>query len=345
MDITEFAKAVGVSPATVSYVISGRGRISEKTRRMVQERMTELGYVPNQSARHLASGRSRTVLVPFRTTDVLTDPFLAEVTQAMLQTFHQNGYEVLLDLPDETGSASLLQRVRSRAFAGSVLFEGFYLGDDLLVLLAGAQCPCVVTDPHRMREVAHTTTIVYEADAGMREAARHLVSLRHQRIAVLNCTNLSSEPFVSEATRNGVPIRAEWVINVSPNVASVAEAVRSLLVLPPGQRPTAIFARKDGIALAILRELHRQNVSVPRDISVVGFDDTHHCELAYPSLTSVRLDCSRLGERMATALCERVAKPDPKPRSVIHPSHLVVRESSAPPLICLNQSVLKEARP
>ena len=150
MDLSEFAKAVGVSPATVSYVLSGRGRISEKTRRRVRERMAELGYVPNQSARELASGRSRTVLVPFRTADLLTDPYLAEVTQGMLSALRRRGYGVLLDVPGEgEEETALVQRAHSRAFAGSVLFEGFYLSDELLARIAGPRHPCVVTAPER----------------------------------------------------------------------------------------------------------------------------------------------------------------------------------------------------
>ena len=332
MDLSEFSKAAGVSPATVSYVLSGTGRISDKTRRLVRERMAELGYVPNLSARELASGRSRTVLVPFRNADLLTDPYLAEVTQGVLVGLRRRGYGVLLDVAGEgEEDEALAQRARSRAFAGSVLFEGFYLSDDLLGQIASARHPCVVTDPGRVRSVPHVSTVLYDADGGMREAARHLVGLGHRRIAVLNDAGLSCGAFLDEARRLGAPVAPERAASMLPSVENAAEAVRRFLSLPERQRPTALFARKDVLALAALREARRAGWTVPHDLSVVGFDDTHLNRLADPPLTAVSLDCSALGGLLADALCERIERPGPEPAAQRHPARLVVRGSTAAP--------------
>ena len=331
MHLAEFARTIGVSPATVSYALSGRGRISEKTRRMVRERMAELGYVPNQSARELASGRSRTVLVPFRNADVLTDPYLAEVTQGMLVGFRRRGYGVLLDLPGEDeGQEALVQRARSRAFAGSVLFEGFFLPDEILALVAGPESPCVVTDPERARPVPHVATVVYDTAGGMREAARHLADLGHRRVGVLNDKNLSADAFLEELRRAGAPARPEWVLDASPDIEEAAAAARRLLSSVGHEPPTALFARKDVLALAALREARRLGINVPRDLSVVSFDDTHLTRLADPPLTAVSLDCPALGHLLAETLCELMERPQEAPVVKRHPARLVVRGSTAP---------------
>jgi DNA-binding LacI/PurR family transcriptional regulator len=238
----------------------------------------------------------------------------------------------LLDVPGEgEEETALVHRARSRAYAGSVLFEGFYLSDELLARLAATRHPCVVTAPEHARPVPHVTTVIYDADGGMREAARHLVGLGHRRIAVLNDAGLSCGAFLDEARLLGAPVAPERAASVLPSVENAAEVVRRFLSLPERQRPTALFARKDVLALAALREARRAGLTIPHDLSVVGFDDTHLNRLADPPLTAVSLDCPALGELLADALCQRIERPEPSPITLRHPARLVVRASTAAP--------------
>jgi len=329
MHLTEFARAIGVSPTTVSYVLSGRGRISQKTREMVLRRMGELGYVPNLNAQRLASGRSRTILIPVRTADVVRDPYLGELTEGMLETLRHHGYSAQLDLPvDGTqGEAELSRKVRSRAFAGSVLLEGYYLPDDMLQQIAGLQHPCVLTDGHGMRQVPYTTTVVYAVADGMREAARFLAGLGHRRIAVLNDIGLSCGAFVDELQELGIRTPAERVGTVAPHVGEVETETRRLLAGP--ERPTALFARKDMLGMAAMREARRMGLRVPEHLSVVSVDDTYLARLAEPPLTAVRLNCREMGVLLAETLLDRIAAPRAAPEVKHHPVGLVVRESTA----------------
>jgi DNA-binding LacI/PurR family transcriptional regulator len=134
--IQSIADKLNLNKSTVSLALNHRpGRMSVETRRRILAAAEEMGYVPNQHAQQLATGRSRTVLVPFRCDDIFDDPFLAEVGKGIQRVLREHGYSVLFDSPPHSGGGDELEvvrRVRSRAFAGSILIEGYWFTETML---------------------------------------------------------------------------------------------------------------------------------------------------------------------------------------------------------------------
>jgi DNA-binding LacI/PurR family transcriptional regulator len=309
--------------------------MSAETRRRILAAAEEMGYVPNQHAQQLATGRSRTVLVPFRRDDIFDDPFLAEVGKGIQRVLREHGYSVLFDSPPRTGrigdDLEVVRRVRSRAFAGSILIEGYWFAEGMLREVAGADYPCVVTDYHDAVDLPHVGTVVLHQEPGIRQAARMLHDLGHRRIAVLNPQGLIQHvtAFRAEMEALGCPVRPEYDLTVADLADGAQTAAQELLSLP--EPPTAAFVIKDAPALLLMREARRRGLRVPDDLSVISYDDTSVATLAEPPLTCVSAEPVGLGGALAKTLIAMLREPGVTPPATFRESHLVVRESVAPP--------------
>jgi LacI family transcriptional regulator len=331
------ADKLNLNKSTVSLALNHRpGRMSEETRRRILKAAEEMGYVPNQHAQQLATGRSRTVLVPFRRHDIFDDPFLAEVGKGIHRVLRANGYSALFDSPpprDRSGGGGdeleVARRVRSRAFAGSILIEGYWFTEGMLGQVAAPDHPCVVTDYHDAVDLPYVGTVVLRQESGIQEAARLLYGLGHRRVALLNMHGLTqhAEAFRAEMAAQGAPVRPEYDLCIGATADEAAAAARRLLALP--EPPTAAFVIKDLPALVFMREARRMGLRVPEDLSVISYDDTPVAQLAEPSLTSVSVDCVGLGGAMAQMLLAMLREPGTTPDAIQHEARLIERESVA----------------
>lgn len=335
--IKAIADKLNLNKSTVSLALNHRpGRMSEETRRRILTAAEEMGYVPNQHAQQLATGRSRTVLVPFRREDVFDDPFLLEVGKGIRGVLRAHGYGVLFDSPapraDESGDdLEVVRRVRSRAFAGSILIEGYWFAEGMLRQVAGPEHPCVVTDYHDAVDLPHVGTVVLDQEPGIRQAARLLFGLGHRRVAVVNQAGHTRhrDAFAREMAALGAPVRPECLLEIGAGVAEAEGAARRLLGMP--EPPTAAFVLKDAVALAFMREVRRLGRSVPGDVSVIGYDDTYVATLAEPPLTAVSVGSVGLGQVLAESLLAMLRSPQAAPPVTYRESSLVERGSVGPP--------------
>jgi DNA-binding LacI/PurR family transcriptional regulator len=309
--------------------------MSAETRKRILDAAEETGYVPNQHAQQLATGRSRTILVPFRRADIFDDPFLAEVGKGIQRVLREHGYSVLFDSPPQrTGvgdDLEVVRRVRSQAFAGSILIEGYWFNEDMLRQVAGPDHPCVVTDYNDAVALPHVGTVVLNQVKGIRDAVRLLHKVGHRRVALVSQCGLllHEDAFRGEMLALGSPVRPEYDIAIGPTLDEAEAAAQRLLSLP--EPPTAAFVIKDLPALVLMREARRRGLRVPDDLSVISYDDTSVARLAEPPLTSVSVDCVGLGGALAETLLTMLRERGITPPAVFHDSRLVERESVAPP--------------
>lgn len=330
--IEEVASHAGVSVATVSRALRGLPNVSPRTRELVVSTAKDLNYRPNPNAARLAAGRTSTVAV-----GVVAIPiwYTGQVVSGIEAVLTNRGYDLTLLLIADP-------EVRARAFGdvgggvskradGAIIVdlvptdeERALLGQhDLPWVMVGAECPeidCVVIDN---REGAATAT-------------RHLVELGHRRIGLIaggppefpaDSPNQRRAGYLDALRAAGIEAdpALERVGDFSP--LGGYEAMQALLEVD--QRPTAVFAMSDEMAMGAIRACTEAGLDVPHDMSVVGFDDI---DTAFAfGLTTVRQEATELGEVAARSMIERLEGTQDDARRILVPTSLVERSSTAPP--------------
>jgi LacI family transcriptional regulator len=334
VSIKDVALRAGVSMGTVSNVLNNPSVVSRTTRRRVERAITELGYVRNESARHLRAGRSRTLA--YVVLDA-ANPFFTDVARGAQQVAEQAGLGLFLcnsnqDPATEHRYLDLLAEQRVRG----VLITPIDPDGNRLAHLAKRGIPLVMVD--RATD-ADACSVSVDDIAGGTLAARHLIEQGHKRIgyiggpATLPQVRDRHTGALSAVRAAGLPDTAlHSVPTDTMTVAAGREAGRELLRLPPQSRPTAAFCANDLLALGFLQEMTKQGIQVPDQMAIVGYDDIEFANAAAVPLTSVRQPCEHLGRTAAQLLLE---ESDPTQHH-IHQQiqfrpELIIRASTAGP--------------
>jgi DNA-binding LacI/PurR family transcriptional regulator len=301
--IHDVARLAGVSPATVSQALNGRGRVHAKTRERVAEAAAKLRYAPNLSGRRLARRRAEcvTVLQGRNITTVFGDSFYRVVLGGMAEVAQARGYSLVFTPPPAEGSGEAdVSRVLGHGAVDGALVVGA-LDAGFLMGLRHRGLPVVLVDNH----VPGTDlpAVVPDYQAGACLATEHLVRLGHRRIALLGAA--VSYPFGAQTLEGYREALAAGAIAPDPTlvrrteigVEAAIDATRSLLDLP--EPPTALFAVTDAMAIGALRAARERGVRVPEALAVVGMDDIELSAYTDPPLTTVRIEKEAMGRLAA----------------------------------------------
>jgi DNA-binding LacI/PurR family transcriptional regulator len=322
--IYDIAKAAGVTAMTVSNVINGKGSVSAATRERVMKYIKELDYQPNLVARSLSNGR--TGVIGLVVNDV-SNAFYAEVTAIAERLAYARGLRVFVTtLSREQESQQLLKDLSLRRVDGIIASSGS-LSRQTIRSISGLHLPVVYcfweADD---QEVDYCVTFAFE-QAG-RLAAEHLLALGHRRLALVSYTHhLRSTGFQAVLAEHGLALDPECVQWGNSDLESGKAAGHRLLTLP--QRPTAIFATNDMMALGIMSAAWELDLRIPQDLSLVGHDDIHLAAYSTPPLTSIRIDMPAMLSAALDLLLDAIAGHQvtiPSP----FPANLIVRSSSGP---------------
>jgi LacI family transcriptional regulator len=330
--IADVAARAGVGAGTVSRVLNESPRVSAATRARVLAAIEALDYRPNPLAQGLSRGRCQTLgaIVPF-----FTHASAVERMRGVMAGLDDSRYDlVLFNIESPLHRDEHLSSLTRRDRADGLLVVSFPPPPAEMARLTGAGMPVVLLDA---RSPGLPTVVTDDVEGG-RIATRHLLSLGHERIAFLGDAPDNPFGFTSSAEREdgyrqslaaaGVPVDTD-LIRHGPHVREVARRMTEQL-LAGRDRPTAVFAASDTQALGVLEAARAAGVDVPRDLSVVGFDDIEVSE--YAGLTTVRQPLAESGRRAVALLLEAVAGDRP-PAPDIHELglDLVVRSTTAPP--------------
>jgi DNA-binding LacI/PurR family transcriptional regulator len=326
--MTDVAKLAGVSHQTVSRVINGSPQVRDTTRKRVLVAMQELDYRPNFAARALVTGRSRTLgVVSFDTT--LYGP--ASTMYAIERAAHDAGYFITivsLEALDRASVLNAVERLRVQGVDGILVIaplEG--AGEALVDLPRGLPLVAVEAGPADALPV-----VAVDQFAGAALATRHLLELGHPTVA-----HIAGPPDFLEAgqridgwrsTLQAAGADAPPVLVGDWSPRSGYELGRRLV-----QRGgvSAIFVGNDQMALGVLRALHEADYEIPRQVSVVGFDDIPEAQYFTPPLTTVRQDFAEIGRRslqLMLGMMESDGDGPPSPPLVA--PELILRSSTAP---------------
>jgi len=328
--IKDVARELGMSVATVSRALSRPQMLRPDTRERVMGVVERLGYRPNLMARGLRQGQSRAIL--FVAPNL--SPFFLEIFAGAEAVSRDAQFALLFGntASDVEWEQHYFDQVASGRADGIILLTGaapraYTSGERPL--------PPLVTVLERLPGASVSVPVVHtDHRAGATEAVRHLIGLGHRRIAHITglrrvaSTQRRLEGYRQALAAAGLKTTAELVKSGDFTMASGAAAMAQLMGL--AHPPTAIFCDNDEMAYGAIRAAGKLGLSVPGDVSVVGFDDQNLAEFYNPPLTTVNIPRHELGRRAAQELIDQLAGRDVA-REVVLPTRLVVRESTAPP--------------
>jgi LacI family transcriptional regulator len=311
--IRDVAAKAGVTKSVVSATLNERHstiRVAEETRQRVRQAAQELNYRPNALARGLSRKRTDTIGVVPQWEGFLSvwSGFVSEMMQGISAAAIREGYGVLLNFRVEGEPEQESASVMDGRIDGALLWRA--ASDSLSELLQARGFPAV------MMFGTHADPDVWYVDCdnylGGCLATQYLLRLGHTRIAHL--TTHSDERYVHDRRRGyqqalrsaGLPLRSEWMVDVGweGSDEGVYEQVRAMLNAL--ERPTAIFAWYDGVAIKMLQKAREWGLRVPEELSIIGFDSTPQCLLTTPPLTSIRQPIPEIADCAATLLIQRI---------------------------------------
>ncbi|MET9495940.1 LacI family DNA-binding transcriptional regulator [Streptomyces sp. NPDC006552] len=327
------AAAAGVSTAAVSQAFNDKGRLAEATRQRILAAALDLGWSPSASATALRSARTRTLaLVVRRPTDVLgADPHFSELITGIEGELAPRGYGLLLHLvADVAEESALYERLAAEKRVDGAVLTDARADDPRPALLTRLGLPAVLLGAPTPAAGVPVVGLGRQG-AGVREVVAHLRELGHERIAYiagpaeLQHTRLRLAVFEERLAAAGLVPAAVRHTDFSE---AAAVAVTQELLAAAG-RPTALVYANDSMAVCGIGTAQRAGLRVPRDVSVVGYDNLPLGRWLHPRLTTVDQQVQRVGAAAARTLLARCGEELPAVRLDERP-RLVVRESTGP---------------
>lgn len=328
LTIRDVAKAAGVSTATVSNVLNGRGKVGQRTQRLVLSTVKRLGYIPDVHARHLASGNRRALGI---IVSDIENPFFPEVIKGFETRARQLGYDAILSDTNydprrtrEAGERMMEHKVRGVAIMTSEI------STRLVHELARRKIAVAFLDLVPVRRYMSNLRIDYFS--GIQQIVNHLYDCGHRHIAfVAGRPQLKSNRVrlqAYEACMKALGLEPGPILPGNLRFEGGLAAGSAIAKLSP--RPTAAIAINDLTAIGVIKALLNAGLRVPQDISVTGFDKTRLAEYSNPSITTVDIHRDMLGHLAADALHQLVGSANPQGREYHITAELVVGASSGP---------------
>lgn len=331
--MADLARVAGVSVSTVSRALAGSPLVARKQREQIVRLAEERGYVVNYQARSLRLKRTQTlsVVIPLgrEAGQPLTDPFFVEMLGHLADEITQRGYDMFLRkvLPP---MRDWLARLVAAHRADGIIVIGQSTEHDALEAAAPHYLPLVVWGGHLAQQ--SYCTVGTDNVAGARAAVEHLLSVGRRRIIFLGDPavpeiGLRHQGYRLALERIGERIAPAHIVPAHLTADTAYEAMRAYL--SRRDKFDAVFCASDVIAMSAVRAITAAGRNVPRDVSVVGFDDIALAAHTNPPLTTVRQDLQR-GAHTIVDLMFRRLQGEATPSATM-PAELIVRESSVPP--------------
>lgn len=331
MRIKDIAREAGVSTATVSHVINKTKYVSDETRERVEKAIKKFDYHPNAHAQSLALGRSK--IIGLLVSDI-SNPFFPEIIKSIEGAVFASGYSlILLNTNYETDRAlEYIQRLIQMKVAGIILMTAEF--DQSFIKEARRKRTSIVF--HDLGVVDEKmSNVILDYAVGIDEAVQHLVSLGHKRIAhiagshELHSAVVRQQAFIDSIKRHLPSLSKPKIYEGDFRFEGGRLAASKMLA--EKNVPTAVVVANDLMALGAMQELKAAGFHVPRDMSIVGFDDISFASLSEPALTTVCSPRVEIGRRAVEALLLTIERPHQQGVEVRIPTYLIKRDSTAPP--------------
>lgn len=325
-NIREVATKAGVSVATVSRVLNNHDSVTDDTKAKVQEAIRSLNYQPSMLGRNLRNSESRLLLVLI---PEISNPYYFEVIKGIEETVLQNHYHILLC---ETGSDPSRENiyfdlVKSKMADGIISMDPAVNIDTLKQLSenhAIIQCSEYETE-------SGIPYVTIDHELAAYEAVQHLIALGHEKIAFINSdkkflyARQRETGYMQALEENGLAIHADYMRYAEElGFDEGQQAMREILL--NDEKPTAVFAVADLLAIGALKEIHAQELQVPDEMAIIGFDNIAYANMTYPVLSTVEQPMYEIGCHAAQMLINSIK--GNKVNNVILQHQLIKRTST-----------------
>lgn len=325
----DIAQSMNVSVTTISKVINGHKDISERTKTEVWDKIHEMGYVPNIMAANLR--RNKGNVVALLLSDI-SQPYFSRVIHGYERVLNAAGYHTMIFSSMEEGEHEqvLLKQIASMNIAG-VIIDPAYNSDPEKKALKQAGIPYVFSN--RFLDADTDYYVAADNEAAGYIATRHLLERKPGRpVFCVNGPDRISptikryEGYCRAMEEASVPVEDAWVLNSNFDLVDAYQA--GLHIAERAIGPCSVFCSTDQLAIGVMRALKDRNLSVPRDVGVIGVDDIDMAAYLTPALTTVALPKEQIGEQTAKILIELMAGNKVKqPRLLLEPQ-LTLRETT-----------------
>jgi DNA-binding LacI/PurR family transcriptional regulator len=326
------ARLAGVSRTTVSFVLNNVPgvKITKETRQRVLEAARELDYYPTAAARSLASGKTHRIglVLGEGQKRLSADAFLPTFLQGVTASVHRRGYLLVLQMAEDVPSHEAYVRLIREQQVDGLILSGPRSDDPLLTELAGDRFPLIL---HGRLTGCKLPCVDVDNKASAYKAVTHLIGLGHRRIGFISNAPLSyagaQDRFAGyrqALTEHDLPVTDSLVRTAAFLPKTGKAAAEALLDLP--ERPTAVFAASDVVAIGVMSAIQAAGLSIPDDMAVVGFDDIFLAAHTQPPLTTIRVPAYGLGWTAAEVLISLI-EGDEEVSAVTLETELVIRES------------------
>jgi len=326
-----------VSIATVSAVVNGATWVSDDTRRRVQKAIDKLGYRPNQMARGLRTRRGHAVGV---IVSDLTNPFFTEIVRGLSHTLRETGRTIFLcDSDHRFELADLNLRMLVDSHIAGLVLVGDTVREEALRAYVRRHPRSPVIAIEREYDIEGVSCLLVDSEAGAYTVTRHLIDQEYSRIAIITGPHEGpgSTTYGRAARYNGYAraladagraLEPAFVAEGNFRHAGGYEAMRQLL--SNGNRPDAVFASNDLMALGAIDAAREAGLRVPQDVAIAGWDDVPFAAITTPPLTTMAMPKSELGAVAAELLTRQLSHVGPRhtPVRKTFSARLVVRQSS-----------------
>ena len=331
--LEQVALAARVSRATASRVVNGDRRVAESSRSAVEAAVKELGYSPNRAARSLVTRRSDSiaVVIPEPTTQLFGDPFFPRVLRGISDALAEEELALVLLMPQGRGDEVRVERYLAAGHTDGAILVSLHGSDPLPRDLQRRGIPVVVGGRPPGAGIPYVD-VDNRGGAGL--AVEHLLATGRRHVATIagpqdmppGADRLAG--YHETLARAGLEV-ADRLIEVADFTLDGGRAAMERL-LDRAPEIDAVFAASDLMAMGALDALAGAGRSIPRDVAVVGFDDSPIAAAARPPLTSVRQPIEEMGREMARLLLHGMRNAEGPPRRVILDTSLAIRQSSTP---------------
>lgn len=313
--LRDIARVAGVSAQTVSCVVNDNGSISEAIREKIRRMASELGYLPNRSAKAMRTGRSQTIGLVIADIRV---PFFPEFAYEVQRAALGRGYSVLI-----VDTENSPEQMRGRIATLKGMSVDGVITTESVPALFDLRLPTVMVGSPRQG----LDSVTSDDEAGGAMIADYLLSRGHRRIGLVTSPRTNCIPERRDALLKRLKGRARvmWEV-VTPASEVITEEVREKF---DATDVTAVVCSHDLIAIGLLRALWEMGVSVPEDISVIGYDDVQWAAVVSPGLTTIRQPFAELAEQAVQFLLDRIDHPKRRARRWAGAVTLVERETVA----------------
>jgi len=324
----DVAKEARVSLKTVSRVINKEPNVSIKTIEKVQNVIDAIDYQPNSFAQTLARGKTKIIGLLY---DTPSPNYISHVMEGVLTQCYKSDYEVIIH-PCRFNETALLGNVelliKRTRLSGLITTPPLSDKEDLIDLLRELDIPRVLISPGT-KEINEPSVKTNDREAAA-QMTNYLISKGHTRIAFIKghpshlSVNDRAKGFYDSLSLANIICPNELIESGLNSYESGMDCAKRLLSLK--ERPTAIFAANDEMAAGVIKIAHQKNLNVPKDLSVVGFDDTPMTQMISPPLSTIKQPMGLMGEEAAKNLINQLEKGDEE-KYIIMNSTLVIRDS------------------